>query len=118
MGSHKVVGHQEWLAARKKHLTMEKEFTRLRDQISRERRDLPWELVDKDYTLEGANGMQTPGGTFAGRGQLIVYHAMFNPDTAGPTTTWTRRTRPALAARSGWITSMASRSICSTATSP
>jgi predicted dithiol-disulfide oxidoreductase (DUF899 family) len=26
---------------------------------------------------------------FAGRGQLVIYHAMFNPDTAEPHTTWT-----------------------------
>jgi predicted dithiol-disulfide oxidoreductase (DUF899 family) len=42
-----VVSHDEWLA-RKKHLAKEKEFTHLRDQLSRERPELPWELVDKD----------------------------------------------------------------------
>jgi predicted dithiol-disulfide oxidoreductase (DUF899 family) len=43
--AHKVVSHDEWLAARKKHLAKEKEFTHLRDQLSRERRELPWELA-------------------------------------------------------------------------
>jgi len=42
MPSHKVVKHDEWLKARKRHLAKEKEFTRMRDQLSRERRDLPW----------------------------------------------------------------------------
>ena len=45
MPTHKVVKHDEWLKARKKHLAKEKEFTRMRDQLSRERRDLPWKLV-------------------------------------------------------------------------
>lgn len=45
MPTHKAVKHDEWLKARKKHLAKEKEFTRLRDQLSRERRDLPWELI-------------------------------------------------------------------------
>jgi len=50
--AHKVVSHDEWVAARKRHLGKEKELTHLRDQLSRERRELPWELVDKDYTFD------------------------------------------------------------------
>jgi predicted dithiol-disulfide oxidoreductase (DUF899 family) len=89
MTSHKVVKHDEWLKARKKHLAKEKEFTRLRDQLSRERRELPWELVEKNYTFEGEHGTQTLSDLFEGRGQLVIYHAMFNPQTAGAHTTWT-----------------------------
>jgi predicted dithiol-disulfide oxidoreductase (DUF899 family) len=89
MAAHKVVTHEKWLAARRKHLAKEKEFTRLRDQLSRERRELPWELVEKEYLFEGASGRQTLADTFEGRSQLVIYHAMFNPDTAGPHTTWT-----------------------------
>ncbi len=87
---HKIVSHDQWVAARKKHLAKEKEFTHLRDQLSRERRELPWELVDKDYTFEGEAGKRSLNDLFDGRGQLVMYHAMFNPDTAGPQTTWTR----------------------------
>src|SRR6266550_5479998 len=87
--AHKVVSHDEWVAARKKHLAKEKEFTHLRDQLSRERRELPWELVDKDYTFEGENGKVSLRDLFDGRSQLVVYHAMFNPETAGPHTTYT-----------------------------
>src|SRR5258708_15364569 len=87
--AHKVVSHEEWIGARKKHLAKEKEFTHLRDQLSRERRELPWELVDKDYTLEGESGKISLLDLFAGRSQLVVYHAMFNPETAGPQTTYT-----------------------------
>ena len=90
MATHKVVTKNEWLAARKKHLAKEKEFTYLRDQLSRERRELPWELVEKDYVFEDENGKLTLSDVFEGRGQLVVYHAMFNPETAGPNTTWTQ----------------------------
>lgn len=89
MAEHRVVGHDAWVEARRKHLAKEKEFTRLRDQLSRERRELPWELVEKEYTFEGGRGAQTLSELFDGRSQLVVYHAMFNPDTAGPNTTWT-----------------------------
>lgn len=89
MTTHKVVTHDKWVAARKKHLAKEKEFTRLRDQLSKERRGLPWELVEKDYTFEGEKGRLTLGEIFEGRSQLVIYHAMFNPETAGPHTTWT-----------------------------
>ncbi len=84
-----LVTHDAWVEARKRHLAKEKEFTRLRDQLSRERRQLPWELVDKEYTFESERGQQTLSDIFDGRGQLVVYHAMFNPETAGPQTTWT-----------------------------
>jgi predicted dithiol-disulfide oxidoreductase (DUF899 family) len=89
MAEHQVVGHDAWVEARRKHLAKEKEFTRLRDQLSRERRELPWEPVEKEYTFEGEHGARTLSELFEGRGQLVVYHAMFNPDTAGPNTTWT-----------------------------
>src|SRR5918912_767189 len=87
--AHKVVSHDDWVAARKKHLAKEKEFTHLRDQLSRERRELPWELVEKNYTFEGNSGKLSLHDLFEGRSQLVIYHAMFNPDTAGPHTTWT-----------------------------
>lgn len=89
MADHRVVSHNEWVAARKKHLAKEKEFTRMRDQLSRERRELPWELVEKNYTFQGEHGKLSFGDLFDGRSQLVVYHAMFNPDTAGPNTTYT-----------------------------
>jgi predicted dithiol-disulfide oxidoreductase (DUF899 family) len=89
MATSKVVTHDEWLAVRKKHLAKEKEFTRLRDQLSKERRDLPWELVEREYLFQGENGRQTLADIFQGRSQLIVYHAMFDPATAGQHTPWT-----------------------------
>jgi len=89
MATPKVVTHDEWLAVRKKHLAKEKEFTRLRDQLNKERRDLPWEFVEKEYVFEGENGRQPLADIFEGRSQLVVYHAMFDPETAGQHTSWT-----------------------------
>jgi predicted dithiol-disulfide oxidoreductase (DUF899 family) len=79
MIKHHVVSHEEWVAARRQHLAREKEFTRLRDQLSHERRELPWERVDKAYVFDGPDGPESLGDLFAGRGQLIVQHFMFDP---------------------------------------
>ena len=87
---HKVVSHAEWVEARKKHLADEKNFTKERDRLSQARRDLPWELVDKEYVFEGPQGRRTLEELFDGRGQLVIYHAMFNPGTASEHTTWTK----------------------------
>jgi predicted dithiol-disulfide oxidoreductase (DUF899 family) len=87
---HTVVSHAEWEEARKQHLVQEKRFTKLRDELSQARRDLPWELVDKEYVFEGPGGRRTLEEVFDGRGQLAIYHAMFNPDTASEHTTWTK----------------------------
>jgi predicted dithiol-disulfide oxidoreductase (DUF899 family) len=79
MEPHAVVSRDEWIAARKAHLAREKEFTRLRDQLSRERRALPWVRVDKPYVFEGPDGQETLADLFEGRSQLIVQHFMFDP---------------------------------------
>jgi predicted dithiol-disulfide oxidoreductase (DUF899 family) len=78
--NHKVVLHREWVEARKELLKKEKEFTRLRDQLSQWRRDLPWERVEKSYIFEGSKGKENLSDLFDGRSQLIVYHFMFAPD--------------------------------------
>jgi predicted dithiol-disulfide oxidoreductase (DUF899 family) len=78
--THKVASPNEWLEARKQFLIQEKEFTRLRDQLSRQRRELPWVKVDKEYIFHGPKGKETLSELFDGRSQLIVYHFMFGPD--------------------------------------
>jgi predicted dithiol-disulfide oxidoreductase (DUF899 family) len=80
LNKHKVVSQNDWLDARKQLLTQEKEFTRLRDQLSRQRRELPWVKVEKDYVFEGPSGKITLAELFEGRSQLVVYHFMFAPD--------------------------------------
>jgi predicted dithiol-disulfide oxidoreductase (DUF899 family) len=80
MQNHKVVSREEWLVVRKEHLAKEKEFTRLRDQLSRERRELPWVKVEKEYLFDGPDGKQSLADLFAGRSQLIIYQFMYGPD--------------------------------------
>jgi predicted dithiol-disulfide oxidoreductase (DUF899 family) len=77
---HKVVTADEWLKARVGLLAREKDFTRLRDQLNQQRRELPWERVDKPYTFDGPNGRETLAQLFEDRSQLLVYHFMFGPE--------------------------------------
>jgi predicted dithiol-disulfide oxidoreductase (DUF899 family) len=80
MQSRKIIASAEWLEARRQLLTKEKEFTRLRDELSAARRALPWERVEKDYMFDTPRGRATLADLFQGRRQLIVYHFMFGPD--------------------------------------
>jgi predicted dithiol-disulfide oxidoreductase (DUF899 family) len=84
MEKHKVVSKDEWITARKQLLAKEKEFTRLRDQLSEQRRALPWERVEKNYVFEGPKGKETLAQLFEGRNQLVVYHFMFAPEAENP----------------------------------
>jgi len=61
-------------------LAKEKEFTRLRDELNRERRLLPWEKVEKRYVFDGPKGKETLADLFENRSQLVVYHFMFTPE--------------------------------------
>jgi predicted dithiol-disulfide oxidoreductase (DUF899 family) len=79
MADHKIVSPAEWLEARKRLLAEEKEFTEARDRLSRRRRELPWERVEKNYVFDGPNGKETFADLFKGRHQLIVQHFMFDP---------------------------------------
>src|ERR1051325_1472964 len=76
---HKVVSHKDWIAARKKFLAKEKKFSKLRDDLARQRRELPWEKVEKEYVFNGPNGKEALADLFCGKSQLIVYHFMFGP---------------------------------------
>lgn len=84
LDKHKVVSEREWIEARKELLKKEKEFTVLRDQLSQQRRDLPWVQVNKEYVFDGPNGKQTLSQLFDGRSQLIVYHFMYDPTWDAP----------------------------------
>ena len=79
MMHHRIVSRDEWLAARKTHLAKEKELTRLRDQLSAERRELPWVKLEKHYVFDSPNGKETLPDLFDGRSQLIIKHFMLGP---------------------------------------
>ncbi len=81
---HKVVTQEEWLAARTAFLEEEKRFTRMRDELNRQRRALPWVRVTKSYGFETPAGTRTLPELFDGRSQLMVYHFMFTPESKGP----------------------------------
>ena len=84
MTTHKTGTREEWMAARLELLAAEKELTRRSDELARQRRQLPWVRVDKDYRFDTEQGSASLEELFQGRSQLLVYHFMFGPDyTAG-----------------------------------
>ena len=84
MTEHAVGTRDEWLAARTALLEREKELTRRSDELARERQELPWVPVEKEYTFDTDEGTKTLAELFDRRSQLVVYHFMFGPAyTAG-----------------------------------
>ncbi|WP_204079722.1 DUF899 domain-containing protein [Mycobacterium riyadhense] len=83
MKTPEIVSVQEWEAARQQLLVKEKELTRARDALAAQRRRMPWLAVDKEYVFDGPEGKVDLLGLFAGRRQLIVYRAFFQPDVHG-----------------------------------
>jgi predicted dithiol-disulfide oxidoreductase (DUF899 family) len=80
MTSHRIGTRQEWIAASVELLRREKELTRMGDDLARQRRELPWVPVEKQYTFHTEHGARTLAELFDGRSQLVVYHFMFGPD--------------------------------------
>jgi len=84
MTTHKTGTREQWLTARLQLLKEEKEHTRRGDELARQRQNLPWVAIDKDYRFETEQGIASLADLFQGRSQLLVYHFMFGPDyTAG-----------------------------------
>lgn len=80
MHNHKIVTSGDWRTARIALLEKEKEFTRARDALSRQRRELPWVKLEKSYYFDTTSGQKSLGDLFAGRSQLIIQHFMFGPE--------------------------------------
>jgi predicted dithiol-disulfide oxidoreductase (DUF899 family) len=76
----RIVSLEEWLTARKALLAKEKAFTRARDLLSAERREMPWVKVEKTYMFDGPKGRESLSDLFDGRSQLLIYHFMYGPD--------------------------------------
>jgi predicted dithiol-disulfide oxidoreductase (DUF899 family) len=76
---HRIVSRDQWLKERTAFLAKEKEMTRLRDQLSAERRELPWVKVEKNYVFEAPEGKVTLSDLFNGRSQLVIKHFMLAP---------------------------------------
>jgi predicted dithiol-disulfide oxidoreductase (DUF899 family) len=82
MTKHRTGTREEWLAARLELLEAEKTLTRRGDELARQRRELPWVRIDKEYRLETDGGSASLADLFRGRSQLLVYHFMFGPEYA------------------------------------
>jgi predicted dithiol-disulfide oxidoreductase (DUF899 family) len=87
MTDHKTATREEWAAAREELLAREKEHTRLGDELARQRRELPWVRVEKEYRFDTDDGTRTLAELFDGRSQLVVYHLMFGPSYKAACTT-------------------------------
>jgi predicted dithiol-disulfide oxidoreductase (DUF899 family) len=83
MTDHKTGTREDWLAARLDLLTAEKELTRQSDQVARQRQELPWVRIEKDYRFDTDEGEASLADLFRGNSQLLVYHFMFGPDYTG-----------------------------------
>ena len=82
MTDHKTGTREEWLAARLELLQAEKALTRRSDELARQRQELPWVRIDKEYSLDTDQGTASLADLFGGRSQLLIYHFMFGPDYA------------------------------------
>jgi predicted dithiol-disulfide oxidoreductase (DUF899 family) len=80
---HRIGTQEQWQAEREVLLKEEKELTRRGDELARQRRELPWVAVEKDYRFETEDGTKTLAELFDGRSQLLVYHFMFAPAWTG-----------------------------------
>lgn len=80
MTGHKVVSEQEWRDARVALLAKEKALTHQRDALARERQELPWVRVEKEYVFETQDGKRTLRDLFGDKSQLLIYHFMFGPE--------------------------------------
>jgi len=82
MDKHRIASRKEWLAARLALLKQEKELTHRSDELARQRHELPWVRIDKEYRFDTDEGNALLADLFRGRSQLLVYHFMFGPDYA------------------------------------
>jgi predicted dithiol-disulfide oxidoreductase (DUF899 family) len=80
IADHRIGTREEHQAARESLLKREKELTRTSDELARQRRELPWVPIEKDYSFDTDEGPKTLAELFDGRSQLMIYHFMFGPD--------------------------------------
>jgi predicted dithiol-disulfide oxidoreductase (DUF899 family) len=80
MQAHRIVSHEDWLAARERHLKNEKALTRMRDMVAADRRTLPWVKVEKNYVFDTTEGKKTLADLFRNNSQLIIHHFMWRHD--------------------------------------
>jgi predicted dithiol-disulfide oxidoreductase (DUF899 family) len=75
-----IVSREDWLEARQRLLTLEKEQTARTSALNAERRRMPMVRIEKKYVFEGPDGPVTLAELFGERNQLVVQHVMFQPE--------------------------------------
>ena len=80
MPGHKVATREEWKAAADAVHERERELGKLDEEIAKQRQEVPWVRVDKEYTFDTEDGIKTLPELFDGRSQLLVYQLMFGPN--------------------------------------
>jgi predicted dithiol-disulfide oxidoreductase (DUF899 family) len=83
MTEHKVGTREVWEAARNALLERENEHAERSEELARERQELPWVAVEKEYTFSTDEGKKTLAELFDGRSQLLAYNIMFGPTYSG-----------------------------------
>src|SRR3712207_255817 len=83
MNTPPIVSPEEWEAARLRLRVKEKELTRARDALAAQRRQMPWQAVEKDYRFEGPDGPMRLLDLFEGRRRLVLYRAFFEAGVDG-----------------------------------
>jgi predicted dithiol-disulfide oxidoreductase (DUF899 family) len=81
MTEHRTGTREQWLDARRELLDAEKEYMRRGDDLARQRQELPWVPIEKEYVFDTDDGEKKLAELFDGRSQLLVYHFMFGYGT-------------------------------------
>ena len=79
MPEHKIGTREEWSAAHKELHEREQELGKLDEELAKQRQELPWVPIEKEYTFDTEDGKKTLAQLFDGRSQLLIYHLMFGP---------------------------------------
>jgi predicted dithiol-disulfide oxidoreductase (DUF899 family) len=86
MTEHRIGTQEEWQAERDKLLVEEKKLTHRGDELTKQRQELPWVPVEKEYSFETDDGTKSLAELFDGHSELLIYHFMFGePYEAGCT---------------------------------
>src|SRR2546421_10270902 len=80
MPDHTIGTREEWQAARDELAALEAQYAKLGQQVTEQRRRLPWVPVEKEYEFDTEDGKKTLAELFDGRSQLLAYNIMFGPD--------------------------------------
>lgn len=78
MKPHNIVTKDEWIKKRKELLGKEKQLTKLKDELTLERKNLPWYQMKEDYLFEDEHGKVKFRDLFNNCRQLIMYHLRYH----------------------------------------